>query len=71
MHGFDVILGTDLLSSYYAKVKCYYKAVTLPLFDGITVQLFHIQELFPSYMIPTICASRLLSKGHHGLLRFH
>ncbi|XP_020517674.1 uncharacterized protein LOC110006473 [Amborella trichopoda] len=67
---FDVILGMDWLSTYYATVICYDKTVTFLCPNLPTFIFVGIKDIFPIHLISALRASLLLAKECVGYLAY-
>ena len=68
MHGFDVILGMDWLSSYSVLIDCELKRVMFHSFAHLRL-IFEGVSIVPSpYLISSMKACRLIRKGTQAFL---
>ena len=68
MHGFDVILGMDWLSSYRALIDCELKRVVFHSFAHSGLIFEGVGIVPPPYLISSMKASRLIRKGSRAFL---
>ncbi|GFS46037.1 hypothetical protein Acr_00g0099760 [Actinidia rufa] len=68
MHGFDVILGMDWLSSYRALINCELKRVVFHSFAHSGLIFEGVGIMPPPYLIFSMKASRLIRKGSQAFL---
>ena len=65
---FDVILGIDWLSTHYAKIDCFHKAVSFHIPNQPSVQIQATKPLKSAPIISSHKATRLLKKGCQAYL---
>ena len=70
IHDFDIILGTDWLSSHRATLDCYKKEVRLVRPEEPSVIFRGIRREIAPSLINAMTASKMLQKGCHGYLAF-
>ncbi|GFS35910.1 hypothetical protein Acr_00g0042620 [Actinidia rufa] len=68
MHGFDVILGMDWLSSYRALIDCELKRVVFHSFAHSGLIFEGVGIVPPPYLISSMKARRLIQKGSQAFL---
>ncbi|GFS42569.1 hypothetical protein Acr_00g0080620 [Actinidia rufa] len=68
MHGFDVILGMDWLSSYRALIDCELKRVVFHSFAHSGLIFEGVGVVPPPYLISSMKARRLIQKGSQAFL---
>ncbi|GFZ06811.1 hypothetical protein Acr_18g0009810 [Actinidia rufa] len=68
MHGLDVILGMDWLSSYYAFIDCELKRVVFHALDQSRLIFEGVIVVPPPYLISSMKARCLIQKGNHAFL---
>ncbi|GFZ06479.1 hypothetical protein Acr_18g0006490 [Actinidia rufa] len=68
MHGFDVILGIDWLSSYRALIDCELKRVVFHSFAHSGLIFEGVGVVPPPYLISSMKARRLIQKGSQAFL---
>ncbi|GFS35915.1 hypothetical protein Acr_00g0042660 [Actinidia rufa] len=68
MHGFDVILGMDWLSSYCALIDCELKQVMFHSFAHLGLIFEGVGIVPPPYLISSMKASHLIQKGSQAFL---
>ncbi|GFZ05260.1 hypothetical protein Acr_17g0008320 [Actinidia rufa] len=68
MHGFDVILGMDWLSSYRALIDCELKRVVFHSFAYSGLIFEGVGVVPPPYLISSMKARRLIQKGSQAFL---
>ena len=68
MHGFDVILGMDWLSSYHALIDCELKRVVFHSFAHSGLVFEGVSVVPPPYLISSMKARRLIRKGSQAFL---
>ncbi|GFS36587.1 hypothetical protein Acr_00g0046810 [Actinidia rufa] len=68
MHGFDVILGMDWLSSYRALIDCELKRVVFHSFAHSGLNFEGVGVVPPPYLISSMKARRLIQKGSQAFL---
>ncbi|GFS46043.1 hypothetical protein Acr_00g0099810 [Actinidia rufa] len=68
IHGFDVILGMDWLSSYRALIDCELKRVVFHSFAHSGLIFEGVGVVPPPYLISSMKANRLIRKGSQAFL---
>ena len=67
---FDVILGIDLLTSYYASINYFGKNMTFHILDQLEFSFERKHMVRPLWMISALQASFLLRKSFQGFLAY-
>ena len=68
MHDFDVVLGMDWLSFYYALIDCELKRVVFHSFAHSGLIFEGVGVVLPPYLISSMQSHRLIQKGNHAFL---
>ncbi|GFY96673.1 hypothetical protein Acr_11g0009790 [Actinidia rufa] len=68
MHGFDIILGMDWLSSYCTLIDCELKRVVFHFFTHSGLIFEGVCVVPPPYLISSMKARRLIQKGSQAFL---